>query len=43
MSRRTASIPADYFNTLYARDPDPWQFATSPYEAEKYAATRFWR
>ncbi len=39
MSRRTGSIPADYFDGLYATDPDPWRFATSPYEAEKYAAT----
>ncbi len=39
MSRRTATIPADYFDSLYAGDPDPWRFATSPYEAEKYAAT----
>lgn len=28
-----------YFDDLYARDPDPWRFATSAYEAEKYAAT----
>ena len=29
----------DYFEQLYARDPDPWQFATSDYERDKYAAT----
>lgn len=29
----------DYFERLYARDPDPWQFATSDYERDKYAAT----
>ena len=28
-----------YFDRLYARDPDPWQFASSDYEREKYAAT----
>lgn len=28
-----------YFEQLYARDPDPWRFATSEYEREKYAAT----
>ncbi|MBC7799369.1 MAG: methyltransferase domain-containing protein [Gemmatimonadaceae bacterium] len=28
-----------YFDALYARDPDPWQFATSEYERDKYAAT----
>jgi trans-aconitate methyltransferase len=39
MSRRTASIEPDYFNALYAADADPWRFASSPYEAEKYAAT----
>lgn len=33
------SIPAAYFDDLYARDPDPWRFASSPYEREKYAAT----
>jgi SAM-dependent methyltransferase len=39
MSRRTAPIDAAYFDALYAADPDPWRFASSPYEAEKYAAT----
>lgn len=28
-----------YFQQLYARDPDPWKFATSDYERDKYAAT----
>jgi SAM-dependent methyltransferase len=27
------------FDRLYAADPDPWRFATSQYEREKYAAT----
>lgn len=39
MSRFTASMPASYFDALYAGDPDPWRFATSDYEREKYAAT----
>ena len=39
MSRRVGSIPAAYFDTLYAADPDPWRFATSDYEKGKYAAT----
>ncbi len=39
MSRFERSIPADYFDTMYAGDPDPWRFAASPYEQEKYAAT----
>lgn len=29
----------DYFEALYRHDPDPWNFATSDYEREKYAAT----
>ena len=39
MTRRTAPIEPAYFEALYAADPDPWRFATSAYEAEKYAAT----
>lgn len=39
MNRAVQSLPADYFEALYAADPDPWKFRTSPYEAEKYAAT----
>lgn len=27
------------FETLYRQNPDPWNFATSPYERDKYAAT----
>ena len=39
--RRTpaGSIDAAYFQDLYDADPDPWRFASSPYEAAKYAAT----
>jgi len=33
------SLPASYFDALYQADPDPWKFATSEYEAHKYAAT----
>jgi SAM-dependent methyltransferase len=33
------SLEPEYFTALYARDPDPWRFATSEYEREKYAAT----
>jgi hypothetical protein len=39
MSRRTESIDRAYFDTLYAADPDPWRFATSAYERDKYAAS----
>lgn len=36
---RLESVAPDYFEQLYAADPDPWGFATSPYETAKYAAT----
>ncbi|MDJ0386959.1 SAM-dependent methyltransferase [Roseomonas sp. E05] len=39
MNRAVQSLPAAYFEALYAADPDPWKFRSSPYEAEKYAAT----
>jgi predicted TPR repeat methyltransferase len=39
VSRRTASIPDAYFEALYHGGRDPWQFATSDYERDKYAAT----
>ncbi|KAB1070219.1 class I SAM-dependent DNA methyltransferase [Methylobacterium planeticum] len=39
MSRRANSLTPAYFAELYARDPDPWRFATSDYERGKYAAT----
>jgi len=29
----------DDFESLYAANPDPWNFATSPYEQRKYADT----
>ena len=28
-----------YFERLYESDPDPWKFASSEYERDKYAAT----
>jgi SAM-dependent methyltransferase len=28
-----------YFQSMYESDPDPWNFATSPYERRKYALT----
>ncbi len=37
--RKTRSLDAAYFDGLYAKKPDPWDFATSAYEAEKYDAT----
>ena len=30
---------AAYFERLYAANPDPWNFAASAYEAQKYVAT----
>jgi predicted TPR repeat methyltransferase len=33
------SLPPSYFENLYQENPDPWQFETSSYEAEKYKAT----
>jgi SAM-dependent methyltransferase len=33
------SVPSKYFVDLYEREADPWQFATSAYEAAKYRAT----
>ena len=38
MTERSYLDPS-YFEQLYARDPDPWRFATSEYERDKYAAT----
>jgi cyclopropane fatty-acyl-phospholipid synthase-like methyltransferase len=39
MSTPHSSLPPSYFEQLYAENPDPWGFATSPYEQAKYAAT----
>jgi SAM-dependent methyltransferase len=39
MSRLEQSISTEYFDALYASDPDPWGFATRDYELLKYAAT----
>ncbi|AWN46761.1 methyltransferase type 12 [Methylobacterium terrae] len=39
MTRHTTSLPPGYFDERYAADPDPWNFADSPYERSKYAAT----
>ena len=32
-------VTPEHFDRLYASDPDPWKFATSEYERNKYAAT----
>lgn len=37
--RTDKSISADYFERMFASNPDPWQFESSPYEAAKYIAS----
>ena len=39
MTRRTATIAADYFDDLYRDAAVPWRFRTSQYERDKYADT----
>ena len=39
MTRAKDTLAPAYFDALYARDSDPWRFASSAYEREKYAAT----
>jgi trans-aconitate methyltransferase len=39
MSRNTQTLSPDYFKNLYAADIDPWKFASSDYEREKYSHT----
>jgi SAM-dependent methyltransferase len=34
-----ASLPPSYFEDVYRAKLDPWDFASSPYEAAKYQAT----
>jgi cyclopropane fatty-acyl-phospholipid synthase-like methyltransferase len=33
------STSREYFESMYASDPDPWHFASSEYELRKYAVT----
>ena len=33
------TVPAAYFDGMYARSPDPWGFATRWYERRKYAVS----
>ena len=33
------TLPPAYFDQVYQANRDPWNFETSPYEREKYAAT----
>jgi cyclopropane fatty-acyl-phospholipid synthase-like methyltransferase len=39
MSEMRQTLKPEYFDALYAADPDPWNFAASPYERAKYALT----
>jgi hypothetical protein len=39
MRKPGETLRPDYFDSLYAADPDPWKFAASPYERDKYALT----
>ncbi len=39
MTERRPSLDSGYFESIYARTPDPWGFRTSPYERGKYEAT----
>ncbi|MDB5039715.1 MAG: methyltransferase [Candidatus Eremiobacteraeota bacterium] len=34
-----SSVPADYFRALYRTNADPWTYAASAYERQKYDAT----
>ena len=34
-----SSLPSTYFDDVYRANDDPWNFETSPYELDKYAAT----
>ncbi|MBW4521916.1 MAG: nodulation S family protein [Scytolyngbya sp. HA4215-MV1] len=39
MTSQSESLSPDFFEALYQTNPDPWQFKTSQYEAQKYATT----
>ena len=39
MSHSPPTLKPEYFDALYTVDPDPWNFAASPYEQEKYTLT----
>jgi protein-L-isoaspartate O-methyltransferase len=39
MSKNKQSLQPSFFEDLYQKNPDPWEFETSDYEAEKYATT----
>jgi len=39
MSEPRQTLKPEYFDALYTADPDPWNFAASPYERAKYTLT----
>jgi cyclopropane fatty-acyl-phospholipid synthase-like methyltransferase len=39
MNKARQTLKSQYFDALYAADPDPWNFAASPYEQAKYRLT----
>src|SRR5271169_2781082 len=39
MSEPRPTLKPEYFEALYTADPDPWNFADSPYEQAKYSLT----
>jgi 2-polyprenyl-3-methyl-5-hydroxy-6-metoxy-1,4-benzoquinol methylase len=39
MSELRPTLKPEQFEALYAADPDPWNFAASPYERAKYTLT----
>jgi SAM-dependent methyltransferase len=39
MSQPRPTLKPEYFDGLYTADPDPWNFAASPYEQAKYTLT----
>jgi cyclopropane fatty-acyl-phospholipid synthase-like methyltransferase len=39
MSELRPTLEPNHFDALYAADPDPWNFAASPYERAKYTLT----
>ena len=39
MSESRQTLRPEYFDALYTADRDPWKFATSPYERDKYTLT----
>jgi Nodulation protein S (NodS) len=39
MSESGQTLRPEYFDALYTADPDPWKFAASRYERDKYALT----